>query len=440
MDLSKLSKKRIYVAVSGGVDSIALLHFLSRQSQTFAYQLFAVHCEHGIREQESLRDKTFVERVCKTWQIPLVCYAEDCVKKAEREKCSLETAARNFRYACFSSLIKENKADYVATAHHKNDEAETILFRLARGTSLTGVRGMQSSYDWLIRPFLDWTREEIERYAKENNLSYCVDSTNLERDATRNKIRHDVLPKLEECVPGATSNLAHFATLAADDDALLYEYSQALISQNQDGYVIAFSNKKPLFTRACLTAMKGLGLEKDYTAKHLDALFALQTAERGAWLCLPKNIIAEKQEKGIVLNEKKQTFFEEKSAEEKFSLDGFDGGRYALKLSDTPVHDEKNDWKTLKIDVEKLPADAVFRFRKEGDKISVFGGGTKTLKKFFNEKKIPVQEREYLPLIADKNSDTVYVIGGVEIADSVKVSETTKKILYIQLQKKEQKL
>jgi tRNA(Ile)-lysidine synthase len=231
--------------------------------------------------------------------------------------------------------------------------------------------------------------------------------------------------------------LAHFATLAAEDDALLYEYSQALISKNQDGYLIAFSNKKPLFTRACLTAMKGLGLEKDYTAKHLDALFALQTAERGAWLCLPKNIIAEKQEKGIVLNEKKQTFFEEKSAEEKFSLDGFDGGRYALKLSDTPVHDKKNDWKTLKIDAEKLPAGAVFRFRKEGDKISVFGGGTKTLKKFFNEKKVPVQEREYLPLIADKNSDAVYVIGGVEIADSVKVSETTNKILYIQLQKKE---
>ena len=111
-----------------------------------------------------------------------------------------------------------------------------------------------------------------------------------------------------------------------------------------------------------------------------------------------------------------------------------------MKLSDTPINDEKNDWKTLKIDVEKLPADAVFRFRKEGDKISAFGGGTKTLKKFFNEKKIPVQEREYLPLIADKNSDTVYVIGGVEIADSVKVSETTKKILYVQLQKKEQKL
>ena len=437
MDLSKFSKKRIYVAVSGGVDSIALLHFLSRQAQVFEYQLFAVHCEHGIRGAESLRDKAFVEKVCKEWQIPLVFYAEDCVKKAAIEKCSLETAARNFRYACFSLLIKENKADFIATAHHKNDEAETILFRLARGTSLTGARGMQSSYDWLLRPFLDWSREEIERYARENNLSYCVDSTNLERDATRNKIRLDILPKLEECVPGATSNLAHFATLAAEDDELLYEYSQALLSKKQEGYLITSSNKKPLFTRACLTAMKGLGLEKDYTAKHLDAVFALQQAERGAWLCLPKNIIAEKQENGIVLKEKQQEFFEKKSAEEKFSLDGFDGGRYALRLFDRPVSDENNDWKTLKIDVEKLPADAVFRFRKEGDKISVFGGGTKTLKKFFNEKKLLVQEREYLPLIADKNSDAVYVIGGVEIADSVKVSEKTKKIIYIQLQMKE---
>ena len=305
MDLSKFSKKRICVAVSGGVDSISLLYFLSRHQDTYGYLLSAVHCEHGIRGEESLADAAFVKKTCEDWNIPLVCFSENCVKKANREKCSLETAARNFRYACFAEIIEKNTADFIATAHHKNDEAETILFRLARGSSLSGAKGMTECRDWLIRPFLDWTRAEIERYAKENGLAYCIDSTNLQMDATRNKLRLEVLPRLEEAVDGAVSNLAHFARLAAEDDELLYEYSQKLISTwtEGNGYLIRFCDKRPLFSRACLTAMKNVGIEKDYTARHLDAIFALQNSERGASVCLPKNIIAEKMENGVAIYE-----------------------------------------------------------------------------------------------------------------------------------------
>jgi len=439
MDLSKFTNKRICVAVSGGVDSIALLHFLSRQKQTFGYQLSAVHCEHGIRGEESLSDRAFVQRICMEWDIPLYCFSENCIQKAEREKQSLETVARDFRYDSFSSLIEEAKVDFIATAHHKNDAAETVLFRLARGTSLSGVYGIKGERDWLIRPFLDWTRVEIERYAKENHLSYCTDSTNLEREATRNKIRLDVLPKLEEAVQGAASNLVHFAQLAAEDDALLYEYSQTLLSKTNDGYEIAFSNKKPLFTRACLTALKALGVEKDYTAKHLDAVFLLQTAERGAVLCLPQNVMAERCENAVALYIKKEEVFEGKADDKKFDKNGFDGGRYEVKLYRRPPKTEESDWKILKIDEDKMPLDAVFRFRKEGDKITPFGGGTKTLKKFFNERKTPVKERGYLPLIASAENDEVYVICGVEISEKVKVSKETNRILFIKIQMKKEK-
>ncbi len=440
MDLSRFSKKRICVAVSGGVDSIALLHFLSRQQTTYSFELSAVHCEHGIRGEESLADKCFVEEICEKWQVPLFCFSENCIEKSKREKCSLETAARDFRCESFFALVKENKTDYIATAHHKNDEAETILFRLARGTALSGARGMQEERAWLIRPFLDWTRAEIETYAKENKLAYCTDSTNLEKDVTRNKLRHDVLPKLEEAVNGATSNLAHFAKLAAEDDALLYEYSQSLLSQTEQGYMVEFSDKKPLFTRACLMAMKGLGVEKDYTAKHLEALFALQKSERGAKLCLPQDLIAKRGQNSIDFYIKKEEFFEKKNAVKKFDKNGFDGGRYAVNISSQPFQQEKSAWKILKIDGDKLSKNAIFRFREEGDKIQSFGGGTKTLKKFFNEKKVPVKERGYLPLIASEDGE-IYVICGVEISERVKVSEETINILYIAIQRtKEQKV
>ena len=439
MDLSKFSKKRICVAVSGGVDSISLLHFLSRHKDTYGFLLSAVHCEHGIRGKESLDDAEFVKNICKEWDIPLVCFSENCVEKSKQEKCSLETAARNFRYACFKKLIEGNKADFIAVAHHKNDEAETILFRLARGSSLSGAKGMTECRDWLIRPFLDWTREEIESYAKENNLAYCVDSTNLQTDATRNKLRLEVLPKLEEAVDGAVSNLAHFALLAAEDDELLYEYSQKLISAltEERGYLIAFCDKRPLFSRACLTAMKNVGIEKDYTARHLDAIYALQNSERGASVCLPQDVIAEKTGNGIAIYKKTEEKFTLNNPPQKFNLNGFDGGRYAVNVFFEEPKAVENEWKILKIDADKLPENAMFRFREEGDKITVFGGGTKTLKKFFNEKKTPVKEREYLPLITDENGGEIYVICGVEISEKVKITPETKRVLYIALDKKQ---
>ena len=127
LGLEKYANKRICVAFSGGADSTALLHYLTARQKQFGYTISAVHCEHGIRGEESLLDKAFVEAVCARWEIPLFSFSEDCPARAKREKESLETAARRFRYECFSSLVAENKTDYIATAHHLDDEAETVF-------------------------------------------------------------------------------------------------------------------------------------------------------------------------------------------------------------------------------------------------------------------------------------------------------------------------
>lgn len=440
MDLRNFFNKRICVAVSGGVDSVMLLHYLKSREKECGYSLSAVHCEHGIRGEESLADMRFVEELCRAWEVPLVIFSEDCPTRAKRERESLETAARNFRYASFASLIQENKADFVALAHHKNDEAETVLFRLARGTSLTGVGGMVEMNGHFLRPLLSWTRGEIVEYAVKNNLSWREDQTNKETDATRNKLRLDVLPKLEEAVPGAAGNLVRFASLASEDDALLYEYAKTLLSvkeaEGETLVSVAFSDKKPLFRRACLLALKTLGVEKDYTALHLENLYNLQSLERGARQSLPQGVEAEKQEKALLFYKKKPLQKAERGEGKIFDKKGFDGGRYLVSVSNTPVEDSENGWKILKVDEDKLPQNAVFRFRKEGDFIQRFGSGKKTLKKFFNEEKTPVSEREYLPVIAEKDGAEVYAVCGVEISERVKITEETKKTLYITIQKK----
>lgn len=440
MDLKKLANKRICVAISGGVDSVALLHYLKMQSAEFGFTVCAAHCEHGIRGEESLADMAFVQDFCGKLGVPLYVFQDDCIARASREKKSLETAAREFRYESLFSLIEQGKADYIATAHHLGDEAETVLFRIARGAALSGAVGMREENGTLIRPFLDWTKKDVLAYAQMHSLAYCVDCTNTDVAYTRNKIRLEVLPKLEECVSGASENIARFALRAAEDDALLYEYANDLLSAQTDErgereYLVAFCDKFPLFSRACLLALKGLGVEKDYTSTHLRQAFDLQEKERGAKTDMPQGVEGIKTEKGVLFRIKKEGINAELPPAKAFDLNGFDGGRYEIILSRTPISQVQDGWSVLRADLDKIPKAAVFRFRKEGDEMRTFGGTTKSLKKLFNEKKIDVDARAYLPLIAEADGE-VYAVCGVEISEKLKIDEGTKTIVYIGIKSK----
>ncbi len=440
MDLKKLSGKRICVAISGGADSVALLHYLKGQGEAFGFTVCAAHCEHGIRGEESLADMAFVQEFCAGLGVPLYLFQDDCIARASREKKSLETAAREFRYESLFSLIEQGKADYIATAHHLGDEAETVLFRIARGAALSGAVGMKEENGRLIRPFLEWTKKDILAYAQMHSLAYRVDCTNADVAFTRNKIRLEVLPKLEECVSGAAENIARFALRAAEDDALLYEYAKDLLSVQVDeagaeNYLAAFCDKFPLFSRACLLALKGLGVEKDYTSAHLRQAFDLQEKERGAKTDMPQGVEGVKMEKGVLFRLKKERIGVELPPAQAFHLDGFDGGRYEVILSKTPILPAQDGWRVLRADLDKIPKAAVFRFRKDGDEMRVFGGGTKSLKKLFNEKKIDVEARAYLPLIAEADGE-VYAVCGVEISEKLRVDESTKNAVYIAIKRK----
>ncbi len=428
--------KIVCVATSGGMDSTALLHYLQSEQKRYGYALCAVHCEHGIRGEDSLADMRFVQALCRAWDIPLYLFQTDCLQRAKTDKVSVETAARAFRYECFEGLLREGKADYIATAHHRGDEAETVLFRIARGAALSGAVGMYAKREGYIRPFLDWSKAQIAAYVQANALAYREDKTNDDTAYTRNKLRKIVLPALEDAVDGASENLVRFAALAAEDDAYLYRQSATLLQEIDGQATVLFSREKPLFTRACLTAMKGLGLDKDYTCAHLDSVYALQESERGARITLPKNIVAKKTEKGIAFAMAQDPPTAVLPQEKPFTKTGFDGGMYEVKITSTPPKTTDFIGKILRIDGAKLPPDACFRFRKEGDTLVKFGGGKKSLKKYYNERKIPVEMRRYLPIVAAKEGGEVYAVCGYEIAEKVKVREDTKETLYITLWKK----
>ena len=208
---------RYLVAVSGGADSVALLLILQR----LGYQLEAVHCNFHLRREESDRDEAFVVSLCEQRNIPLHRIHFDTQAYASLHRVSIEMAARELRYCYFEQLRQDVDADGVCVAHHRDDAVETLLMNLLRGSGVHGLTGIRTCNGYIIRPLLNISREEIEAYLKNAGQSFVTDSTNLEDDALRNKIRHHLVPILQQINPAASTNIWRSARYLAEAERLL---------------------------------------------------------------------------------------------------------------------------------------------------------------------------------------------------------------------------
>lgn len=433
LNLAPYANKRICVAVSGGRDSMALLHYLCAHAEEYAIQVSALNCDHGIRGGESERDSTFVRQYCGVNGIPLHFY------KWDGNKFEDESAARFWRLCCYNKVIEGDLADLIATAHHMNDNAETVLFNLARGSSLSGLTGITDTPVFkLVRPLINCTRDEIDEYISENAIPFVTDSTNLSDEYTRNKIRRSVLPALEAAVPGAVKNIFRFSRLAAEDEEYFGRKSGELIVKRQPfGYLIKPCGERVIFKRAAHTVIAVTYGKKDYTAEHFERLFALQSMANGKKFEF-LGLTAVKEDGGVAICD---DYSLKTEAEGMPFLDNFGNdqmylycGRLAFAdcveyLSEAMSYIVENyepPFKILKYDLDCLPPDAVIRFRREGDKFTKFGGGTKKLGDYLTDKKVPQSMRATLPLIC--SGSEVLIVGGVEISEKVKVTAETERV------------
>ena len=199
----------VVLGISGGADSVALLHLLCKQREELNLTLFVVHINHGIRGVEADRDEGFVRKLCARWRVNFKAETFDVPKMAKEMGITEEECGRHVRYEAFENCLKANNASKIAVAHNLNDQAETLVMRLCRGTGLTGLSGIAPVRGHIIRPLIECSREEIEAYLEELHQPYCTDSTNLKEDYTRNKIRLNLLPYMEkEMNAGVIRNLA----------------------------------------------------------------------------------------------------------------------------------------------------------------------------------------------------------------------------------------
>lgn len=199
-----IDNDRILVGVSGGADSVVLLHILLK----LGFECVVAHCNFHLRGEESMRDELFVEKLAEKYKLIYKKTDFDTVRFAKSNKISIEMAAREMRYAWFKKLAPENKCQTIATAHHTDDSIETLLLNMIRGTGLKGLTGIEPRNGDIVRPVLCCTRSEIEQYAQKNKLEYITDSTNLANEYSRNKIRNLILPMMADINPSVKQSLA----------------------------------------------------------------------------------------------------------------------------------------------------------------------------------------------------------------------------------------
>lgn len=413
--LEKYRGKRVAVALSGGADSVCLLQVFYENGSAYGITLSAVTCEHGIRGEASLNDLEFVKAFCAERNIPLFVFSADVPKRAKETGRGLEEEGRAFRYECFAKILSEGEADLVATAHHKGDLAETVLFRLARGTSLAGIAAIKEC-GGIVRPFLGVSKEEILAYLKERGISFVTDGTNEDEKYSRNAIRKNVLPALEEIVHGAGEHIADFARRAGEDNAYLESLAEREIRRAAGEIFVPTALPRPLFLRAAVMAITELG-GRDYREKLLAEIEKLQALQSGRKVCFC-GIEAMRQQDEIVFYKPREGF----TGEIPFAEGSFVIGGYRVEIG----REEKG---TLYADLDKFPAGCVLRTRREGDRFTPFGGSEKPLKKFLTDKKIPARTGAGLPLVA--KGSTVYAVFGVEISDCVRVAQETKSRVYL---------
>lgn len=437
---NKLVKKgnSVVLGVSGGADSICMLKLLSDLQKRLGISLYVLHINHMIRGEEADQDAAFVKKICTKFKVPHRVINVDVPALAEREGLSEEEAGRYVRYDEFSKYAYEVGATKIAVAHNSNDNAETVLMNLARGTGIKGLGGIPPKREMedangnvveVIRPILCLSRKEIEDYLKENEIEYRNDSTNDSTDYTRNKIRLEIMPLLENINDNAMQNITNASNELADTSDYIEkdvdEAYEEFVSE-EDGKLFlsdeSFAIDPIVLTGVIRKMIENIaGKLKDITRIHVGDVVSLSEKQVGKKIDLPYSIVAEREYEGIsMFSESNETESETKNKEVIISFEEDDFDR-------TSIEELKY---TKWLDYDKID-DVVVRTRQKGDYIVIDGdGATKKLKKYFIDEKIPRRERDEVLLVADGNH--ILWVVGYRISEDVKVTPDTKKVVKLE--------
>lgn len=416
---------RVVVGLSGGADSVALLLCL----KALGYHVFAAHLNHGIRGKSADDDELFVKTLCTKIAAPLILGRADVPALAREHGRTLEEAGRVARYDFLEEARVKLHAQAIAVAHHMDDQAESVLMHLIRGSGLRGLAGMRPKRGAVIRPFLEVDRGRIERYLYEQGQEYRTDETNLVPFGARNRIRLEVLPAMRKINPAAARAISSAALLTAqDEDYLRLEAVNALhAARDEKGYVCAAlsSLPPPLRARAVMEALSRAGMAADIARKHVGMVESLLTAATGSSVSLPHGSAwVEYGRLRLGRPEPKRDY------ETELIIPGdtqTPWGVFHAKILNGPVLEKRPD--AAYLDFDKLPSAIKVRSRRDGDRFHPLGApGSRKLKSYFIDKKTARADRE-TPLLAS-GGRVLYVYGHC-VCEEARVTPSTRRTLII---------
>lgn len=396
LDFTPLLGKKLLAAVSGGADSMCLLHLLAAAG----LDVTAAHFEHGIRGEESLRDLRFVETWCREHGISCLAGHGDAPGYALSHGMSLEQAARELRYAFLRNCADEIGAEYILTAHNLDDNAETLLFNLARGSGTAGLCGIPARRGEIVRPLLSVSRAEIEDYLSENQIPHVEDSTNREDAYTRNLIRHRVIPALREVNPRFAEAAARTAALAARDEEFLQSLAASFLRRELQDGGISLAALRALHPAVASRVIRSLlpGL----SAWHTELALRFLSEDSPASLDLPGRTLRREQGR-LTPGPRTWTPLPPRALRAGETLELPEAG-LRLKVEVTTYRGEVHDlFKTSFVKYEMIHPDLLCSSRQPGDQIRPVGRGcAKSFKALFQEAGVEIARRASIPVIRDE--------------------------------------
>jgi tRNA(Ile)-lysidine synthase len=455
-DPSDLPKgSRIVVAVSGGADSLTLLHLLSAARTEHCWDLITVHVHHGMRGESADEDVRFLEETCRAWDVPLEVSRVDVPAIAEEHGISVEEAGRLARYKELGRVAYQRECNLITTAHTADDQAETVLMRLFRGAGLDGLAGIprkrplhrESVKIHVVRPLLNVWRRDIEAYCAHHGLRPRFDETNLDLRYQRSRIRQELIPQLEQYDPHVRAHLVRIAAQAASERELLTREAEALVeeaivAEDATAYSLRLNAEvlaaaEPALTRRALRlVLKRLQMvDIEGEASVIDRLLKLVQGDLCVEFYLPRSLWSVSREAGEIRFRRPREVYERMP---QYMLhrcgDGPDAESHArLTVTESdPPSDPKQPPHRVYVDAEAVYPLLWLRFPEPGDRFQPLGSpGSRLLSDVFIDKKIKRFNRPLWPLVVD-SSGIVWVVG-VAVAERCRVTDSTKRCLLLEV-------
>jgi len=447
---------KVLAAVSGGADSVCLLYLLKEMQGIFPFHLSIAHIDHMARGKESVEDARFVEELGKDLGLEIFIERVDVRKQNETLKTSFQEAGRILRYRFLESILKRIRGTKLALGHTADDQVETFLINLLRGSGLKGLAGMPETRGAVIRPLIECTRQEVLKYLEIKNLGYREDASNADNKYLRNRIRHELLPVLKTFNQNIASNLQETVKIIRDDDQCLTDQTRLLYLKlavpRLEGAGVELDrvkfNQQPVAYQKRLVRLAICQIKGDLrriTAKHVQKIIELfENSRVGKEINLPGQLMATCRREGVELR-KNSKLRSRDALNGKMCLNSTElviPG--ATKITHTGLNLRativaSKNWKETGarldqafLDFDKTGPAIHARFFRPGDRFAPLGmTGRKKLKSFFIDEKVPRELREFIPILTTLTGDIIWVYGK-RISENFRVTEKTVKILFIE--------